>query len=255
MDPLTLPIGHIYTDHTLPQVPSDVAVVMPTIMRDTVGRAIRSVYDQTFEGRIQLLIGVDRRLGRAPDLRDIIAQRPAHVSVVTLVLPFSTSARHGGVHSAFDGGALRPILAFMANSRRIAFLDDDNQYLPNHLQSLSAALGGKAWAWSLRRLIDAESQADLGIDQWDSTGPGAGRFAAEGGLVDTNCLMVDKVKTGHLLGYWSESGTHDTGWTGDRKFFGAICGLPSGASGEASVLYTLWPNQVLHDRLKAKPQA
>ncbi len=44
------------------QQPFDVAVVMPTIVRPTLGRALASILNQNFAGRIQVLIGVDKRL-------------------------------------------------------------------------------------------------------------------------------------------------------------------------------------------------
>ena len=45
------------------QTPFDVAVVIPTVLRSTLARAVRSVFAQEFDGRIQVLIGVDRPLG------------------------------------------------------------------------------------------------------------------------------------------------------------------------------------------------
>src|SRR5262249_56879281 len=41
------------------QNPADFAVVMPTVLQPTITDAIRSVFNQRFDGTIQLLIGID----------------------------------------------------------------------------------------------------------------------------------------------------------------------------------------------------
>ena len=47
------------------QTPFDVGVVMVTVVRPTIAQAIRSVFAQRFDGRIQLLVGIDAWLGSA----------------------------------------------------------------------------------------------------------------------------------------------------------------------------------------------
>src|SRR5262249_16667058 len=151
-----------------PQTPDDVAVVMCTVLRPSLRSAIKSVYAQDLRGRIQLVIGVDKALGPIEPLLQVLSERPAHVSALVLDPGYSTSVRHGGVHPAHDGGSMRTVLSFIANSRRVAYFDDDNVWLPNHLSSLARAIEGKDWAWSLRMFVDAESGADLCVDRWDS---------------------------------------------------------------------------------------
>src|SRR3954467_3926359 len=113
------------------QAQTQVAVVIPTILRPCLETALQSVYAQEGVGRVQILIGVDRP-GNPAALYRVLEDRPANVSALVLTLPYSTSVRHGGPHIATDGGALRVILSFMANSRYVAYLDDDNTWFPNH---------------------------------------------------------------------------------------------------------------------------
>jgi hypothetical protein len=240
------PIGQYYPDAADPQAPADVAVVMPTILRPCIVRAVESVFRQTFAGRIQLMIGVDKA-GETPiDLAGVLAQRPSRVSALVLAPPFSTSIRHGGVHPATDGGSLRSILSFMANSRYVAYLDDDNSWEPDHLAGMVQAVQGKVWAYSLRMLIDETSGRELGVDRWDSVGPDAGRFAAQGGLVDPNCLLVDKVLAAPAFGRWSMG----PGVTSDRAFFAAIKAAPHGRVDRATVRYGIRPTNVLNTFLR-----
>jgi hypothetical protein len=236
------PVGRYYPDATEPQAPAAVAVVMPTILRPCIATAIESVYRQTLPGRIQLMIGVDQAAEASFDLDPLLERRPDHVSALVLALPYSTSVRHGGVHPATDGGSLRAILSFMANARHVAFLDDDNSWEPDHLRGLMAVIDGKVWAYSLRMLIDETTGRELGVDRWDSVGPHAGRFAEQGGLVDPNCLLVDKVRAARAFGRWSEG----PGVASDRSFFAAIREANHVRVERATVRYGVRPTNELN---------
>ena len=207
-----------------PQIPYDVAVVTPSVLRPSLLRALASVFAQDLKGRIQVLVGVDAPTPAPAALLELLAQRPANVDVLMLTLPYSTSIRHGGVHRATDGGALRTILTFMANARHVAYLDDDNSWTRDHLSALRGAIEGKAWAYGLRMLIEEDTGRELGVDRWDSVGPDRGRFAARGGFVDPNCLMIDKLIALRTLGRWSQG----PGMQSDRAFFEAIRLSPHG---------------------------
>jgi len=246
----TLSIAQFYPDALDPQVPAEVAVVMPTILRPCISRAVESVFRQSYAGRIQLLIGVDKAADEPVDLDAVLRARPVNVSAVVLTLPWSTSIRHGGVHPATDGGSLRAILSFMANSRYVAYLDDDNAWEPEHLAGVMQAVEGKVWAYSLRMLIDETNGRELGVDRWDSVGPNAGRFKAQGGLVDPNCLLVDKVAAARTFGRWTEG----PGVTSDRAFFAAIRDAPHGRVERATVRYGIRPTNVLNRFLRENTQ-
>lgn len=241
----TVAIGGYYPDDTDPQRPADVAVLISTLLRPCIANAVQSVYAQDFPGRIQIVVGVDKREEPSADLDAIFAARPDNVSAIVLAPPYSTSMRHGGVHTALDGGAMRALLSFLANARFVAYLDDDNTYQPDHLRRLMEAIQGKAWAHSLRMLVDDETDQDIVADRWDSVGVGRGRFAAQGGFVDTNCLLVDKVLAARAFGRWSESGTGQPGLTADRNFFAAIKDAPHGRVESATVRYRIRSNNIL----------
>lgn len=241
-----LSLGRYFPDDQPPQTPADVAVVIPTIMRPSILQAVRCVYGQEGAGHVQLAIGTDINFQNTAELYALLAERPAHVSALVLTLPYSTSVRHGGVHRALDSGALRSILSYAANARRVAYLDDDNIWTPDHLASLQAAVEGKGWAFSQRMLIDEETGAEIAVDRWDSVGPDKGRMAEEGGFVDTNCLIVDKLAAADVFGYWSEPGLNKPSFRGDRRFFRALRGLPYGVVERPTVRYGIRSNNMLH---------
>ena len=238
-------LGRYFPDAAGPQAQSQVAVVIPTILRPSLETALRSVYAQEGVGRVQLMIGIDKP-GDPTALYHALETRPANVSALVLTLPYSTSVRHGGPHIAIDGRSLRAILSFMANTRYVASLDDDNTWLPNHLKNLLAAIEGKVWAFSRRILVDEETGRDLAVDRWDSVGANKGRLAAIGGLADPNCLLVNKVAVARVLGRWSETPDGSLSDTADRHFFAAIRNTDHGAVEEATVRYSIPRTHILH---------
>jgi hypothetical protein len=237
------------------QGPADVAVMIPTIVRPTIARALASIYHQRFHGRIQIVVGVDVQQGDAAPMLAAIAQRPPHVSVLVVHLPWSTSTRHGGVHVTMDGGGLKSILAFSANARLLAQLDDDNEWLPDHLPLLVTAIQGKTWAYAQRYLVDEDTGRVLGPDIWDSVGPGAGRFMATGGFVDPNCLMIDKVAVTRVLGLYSDTLDKKPGYTSDRLLFSGIAKQPHGRVDQFTVKYYIRRTNMMWQFLVAQQRA
>ncbi len=245
-----LSIGAYHPAAGSPQTPADVGVVMPTVIRREMILALRSVFSQEFAGSVQVLIGVDKARGEPEWLERALGTRPAHVSVLVLHLPYSTSHRHGGVHGPYDGGALRALLSYTANSRYVAYLDDDNLWTPNHLALLHEAVKDKVWAFSRRLLIDEVTGAEIGPDVWDSVGPDQGRLASTGGFVDTNCLLVDKVKAASLFGLWAESENGRPGLHADRNFFRGLKSHAHASVPDATVRYFIRRTNVLWKHIR-----
>jgi hypothetical protein len=176
---------------------------MQSMLRSKLAKAVESVYEQQFDGTVQLLIGVDILEGDAFDVEPICRQIPDRHSILFFNPGYSTSRRHGGVHHAWDGGAMRTILSYMANSTRIAYLDDDNWWAPNHLSSMSEALAGADWAWAARWYVHPVSRRPICTDDWESVGPDSGFFDFLGGWVDPNCLAINKCRCEAVLRWWS----------------------------------------------------
>jgi len=234
------------------QAGADAAVIMVTVLRSSLATALESIYRQQFDGTIQILVGIDKAAGPVEPLLEVLRARPRNVSALVLDPGYSTAERHGGLYSASDGGALRTVLSYLANSPRLAYLDDDNQWLPNHLAALSAAIDGFDWAWSMRTFVDERDGRELCVDQWDSTGPGRGlRKASLGGFVDVNCLMVDKLRAPEVAPLWTMP---LTGWkaTADRRVFVQLRERHSCAwTGISTVRYAIRPTFFLWPQIRA----
>lgn len=223
------------------------AVVIQTVLRPSAERAIRSVFEQDLEGRIHLLVGVDKRIGDPRPVRKLLDSAPPRVGVTLFDPGYSTSVRHGGVHSNHFGGALRTILGFAANSRHVAFLDDDDWFAPDHLSSLLAAVRGKAWAFSHRWYVNPYSLEPMCVDTLENLGPNAGCFAAAGGFACPSSLLIDKRTCAPILHLLAEAG-NPAGDAEDRVFFRALCehaGAP-GTNGKATVYCVIKPEDGMH---------
>lgn len=224
------------------QAPADFAVVMPTMLRPTIADAIQSIFDQRFDGSVQILVGIDASTGDAGLVEQICRSVPDRHSVLLFYPGYSTSRRHGGVHAPWDGGSLRTVLSYLANSRYIAYLDDDNWWSDDHLSSLHAALAaGAEWAYALRWYVHPGSRTPICRDEWESVGPGGGHFATWGGWVDPNGLAIDKIACEAVLRWWSIPQRNSSKATAsDRNVFRILrTEFRGAATGRHSVFYEI----------------
>lgn len=231
------------------QRPYDVAVIMPTILRSTLTKALHSVFEQNFPGRIQVLLGVDKPSSDLSLVTDLCSVRTAGCAVSVMYPGYSTSVRHGGLHPARDGGVLRCVLTYLANSRLVTYLDDDNWWVPDHLRRLAEAITGKQWAYALRWFVHPLSRRPICIDVWESLGPGRGCFNAKfGGWVDPNCLMFDKLTCEPVIRWWAIPLQGDAkAMSADRQVFHLLKNhYAYGETGTATVFYQLDPSGGMH---------
>lgn len=237
----------------------DVAVIIPTMLSRRLARAVRSVYTQEFDGRVQILVGIDLPLGSGQVLSDLKAECPPRMELTVLDLGYSTALRHGGIYPTFAGGALRTLLSFAANSHLLAYLDDDNWWAPGHLKDLYKAVQGVDWAYSYRWYVHPTTHEPLCVDEWESVGPDRGLYRKDyGGFVDTNCLMINKMKCHWVLPAWCVP-EETQGEGEDRVIFNALRGRhPSSCTGNATAYYVirpgdLWKIRRLMARKQSKP--
>lgn len=234
------------------QPPFDVAVVIPSILRPTLGAALRSIFGQAVQGRIHVLIGIDGPGGRAePDLAVVEAacrEIPPHILVQVLWPGFSTSVRHGGLWAPRDGGALRALLTLLANADHVAYLDDDNILLPDHLRTLRATLAGHDYAFSLRWFAHHETMRPIAVDVWESVGPGEGVFKDRfGGFVDPNTLMIDRQRCREVIMAWTTPLPGDVkAMSADRMVFDRLRRMQGACTRDVTVLYKVDPTDEIH---------
>jgi len=225
------------------QTPFDAAVVMFTKRTGALATAVRSVFAQAFDGRVQVVVGVDGPQADRAALAALARDVPDRMALTVVDPGYSTARSRGGLHAPEAGGSLRAVLTLLANARHVAFLSEVNRYAPEHLDLLKRALGERAWAWTQRWFADARGGNVICKDDWESAGPGSGTFAkSEGGFVATDALMIDKLACAAAVPAWIDADAHGRGE--DRRFFQAIRALPHGATGEPTVYAHIHlPNQ------------
>ena len=249
---------------------ADVTVVIQTVGRLSLLRAVRSVLAQTVlaqDGtrdhgkgalgmpgdakRIDIWIGVDMdRFGNMPCLRkeiSVLVEKVPGAAVHWLDVGYSTSRRGPGVHNNLFGGALRTALSFLAKSELVAYLDDDDWWHPSHLELMLQVIEGRPWAFSLCWYCDGQTEKALGIDELESTGPGRGLYnETQGGFVRPSALMLNKLKLMPLLHLWSISPMKGGGGQ-DRLIFSKLKQVSEwGETRVPTVYYSLDPEDTAH---------
>jgi len=225
----------------------DVAVLIRTMLRPTLAAAVQSIFAQRFGGTVQILIGIDAAQGDRSVIDPLRQQCPSRMRVDVFELPYPTSENRGGVYSNQTGGVLPVLLAYVASARHIVYLDDDNWVAPDHLDALFEAVAGFDWAFTLRWMVDAVDDRLLGVDEWESVGPGKGAFAVKaGGFVDPNCMIIDKLAC-HFSLPWFALTMLDDGTSSDRNLFRSLAnGHSVGWTDKPTVYYRIRPDDSMN---------
>jgi hypothetical protein len=226
----------------------DVAVVIATIARKDLAIALESIFKQDLR-RIQVLIGIDKPSEDLSFLGKILQACPKNITVNILYPGYSTNIRHGGLTLEQSGGALRAALTLFANSKHVAYLDDDNWWSETHLQDLKEAIRDKAWAFSLRYFVHPLSKKPVCIDEWESVGPYKGFFLKRfDGFVDPSSLMINKELCWQCIPLWNIPLNGDPrGMSADRNVFNYLKDHSKpGSTGKATSFYVLDPADGMH---------
>lgn len=152
-----------------------VAVVTSTIGRSTLKRTIKSVKDQTRQATHYVFIhGSDYSYKAVANLED---------DTVAVHLPHNNGGNGYGMAPVY---ALAP---YVVKEDIIFYLDDDNWYEPDHIESLVTIIQDHdlGWAYSLRKIVDNDGNW-ICDDNCESLGchPNSHGYY----LVDNSCYAV-----------------------------------------------------------------
>jgi hypothetical protein len=197
-------------------------VITPTTGKDTVNRAMESVQDQTIP--TEHMIVEDGRLTNIHIFSTEYGDRQRK----KITLPENV----GG--NGWYGHRVYAAMPLMVNADYILFLDEDNWFEPNHVETLLHKIKSKdlMWAHSLRRIIN-ERDEYVFDDDCEALGRYPTFYDHNVSFVDTNCYCFRREflvnVAHHFYGQWGA----------DRQFYAAVSkSLPSfGCTGEATVNY------------------
>ena len=194
------------------RIERSVVVITPTVARPSLTQAIQSVSNQTYKNLIHLIV-IDGPEYFEEALKLIAINKQSNSNIVFTTAPFNT----GG--DGFYGHRIYAGYSHLVNQDYVAFLDEDNWFEPNHIQSLVEELEKNDYNWvhSLRKVyVNDDYLAD---DCCESIGRWPIWFSPEDApqhLVDTSSYMFERDFLSKVANHWH------WGWGGDRRFYTII---------------------------------
>lgn len=207
---------------------SRIMVITPTTGKNTLEKAVQSVANQTVKTE-HLIVedGIE-----ADVLLDLSLTPNARI----MTLPENV----GG--NGWYGHRVYAAMPLMVNADYILFLDEDNWFEPNHVETMIAKIKSKdlMWSYSLRKIYDEREQY-VCDDDCEALGRYPTFYDHTLNFVDTNCYCFRReylVNVAHT--FYGQ-------WGADRGFYAAVSkSLPSfGCTGEATVNYRA-PDRLLN---------
>ena len=170
-----------------------ITVITPTTGAPVFKQAMDSVKAQTYKN-IQHLVVVD---GDYPKAR-IALQDYQGVDVVNL--PYATGK------DQYNGHRIYGAMTYVAKGDFLCFLDEDNWYEENHIQSLVDVIEkGNTWAYSLRKIVNQEGKYVCN-DDCESLGKWVS--VINDLFVDLNCFLIPKVAALQFSPAWYRRARH-----------------------------------------------
>lgn len=157
-----------------------ITIITPTTGNPHLAKAVQSVENQTYEN-IQYLVVIDgnkRFINTSEVLETIDCKR-----YETIVLPKATG------YDQYNGHRIYGAMTYIAEGEFLCFLDEDNWYEPNHIESLVETLHEKTWAYSLRKIVD---QGNNFICNDDCESLGKWKSVLNDHFVDVGCYILPK---------------------------------------------------------------
>jgi glycosyltransferase involved in cell wall biosynthesis len=181
-----------------------ILVITPTTGAPEVADAIKSVKEQTVPVDHLLVCDGDNFTSEVESVVKLNKQERLRA----VYLPFNTGS------NGFYGHRIMAGFSHLINHEYVLFLDQDNMYENNHVESLVSLIKSKNldWSYSLRSIVD-KNGTFICNDNCESLGKWPAWVGQDVHLVDSSCYCF-KVEFIRQIGHiW------DYGWGADRRFF------------------------------------
>jgi glycosyltransferase involved in cell wall biosynthesis len=220
------------------RIERSVCVITPTIGEDSLADAMHSVRNQTY-GNITHLIVADGPEYASEAFKGCTILD--HTKTKFTTAPYNTGA------NGYYGHRIYAAYPHLIDHDYVCFLDADNWYEPNHVESLVSQIEKQSldWAYSLRSVY-LDKERFLAKDCCESIGKWPVWFSRgtkdEQYLVDTSAFCFKREFLINVCNHWH------SGWGGDRRFLHIIKQMGF-TNYDTTGLHTL--NYVLPDMQKA----
>ena len=195
-----------------------VTVITPTIGSPKLLDAITSVATQTYKCKHLIVIDGPDFVDEVMSIINITNMMDPKPNIQVIVSPENTGKTGGN----FYGHRIYAAYPHLINSDYILFLDEDNWYEPNHVQSLIETIESKNldFSFSLRKIFNPE-RTYLLDDNCESLGKWPifmSRHSPHGPqfLIDTSSFCFKREFIQKTCHFWH------AGWGGDRQYLYAV---------------------------------
>jgi glycosyltransferase involved in cell wall biosynthesis len=172
-----------------------VSVITATTGGVRLADCIESVRNQTYKNIEHYVIvdGSDRWEQTSEILNAM--EFPNGNNEFVIVLPHATGLNRFNGHRIYGG------FSFLTNGDYIAWLDDDNEFTPNHIESLVKITQEKQldWAYSLRQIVDSKGEF---ICNDDCENLGKYKSVLNDHFVDVSCFFVRRELAVNIAPIW-----------------------------------------------------
>lgn len=184
-----------------------VAVVTPTIGSEHLAQCLNSVQNQTYENLTHYVFLDGQEY--YDKIHPVIYEECGSRLIKTISL-------EENIGKGWYGHRVYSSCSFLVNADVICYLDEDNWYEPNHVETIVDELKrGYDWVYSLRNIHNKSGEFLL-RDDCESLGKWPVYFNENQFHIDTSCFAIPTriaVQLGHA---WYGK------WGADRQFFGAV---------------------------------
>ena len=168
-------------------------MITPTTGAECVRQALDSVKNPTYKN-IQHLVVVD---GDHPKANPILQE---YTSIDLIKLPYATGK------DQYNGHRIYGAMTYLAKGDFLCFLDEDNWYEENHIETLVDVLRkGNDWAYSFRKIVNQEGEY---ICNDDCESLGKWISVINDNFIDVNCFMIPKKAGLGFSPYWYRRARH-----------------------------------------------
>lgn len=194
------------------RIEKSVTVITPTVGSQKLVDAIEGVSKQTYKNLTHLVV-IDGN-EYAEKAKSVISKKISYPFIKVLQLPYNTGA------NGFNGQRIYASVPHLVDSDYIFFLDEDNWYEPNHVQSLVDLIESENldFAYSFRKIFDKDKNF-VADDNCESLGQWPIWFTHDNPqyLVDTSSFAFKREFLNHASHLY-----HTGPWGEDRRFFYAV---------------------------------
>ncbi len=172
-----------------------VSVITATTGGVRLANCIESIRNQTYKNIEHYVIvdGSDRWKQTSEILNAM--EFPNGNNEFVIVLPHATGLNRFNGHRIYGG------FSFLTNGDYITWLDDDNEFTPNHIESLVKITQEKQldWAYSLRQIVDSKGEF---ICNDDCENLGKYKSVLNDHFVDVSCFFVRRELAVNIAPIW-----------------------------------------------------